>query len=148
MRFSASMWELVEQHTGISPYLLRADRITPAMLAKMRTHQEDLARAFDLSFAQAHWLLFTVAYYCVAVADTVLPLTARPRNAGSNLLNAAGAVVTDAAYAQYVRQRYAQGSRALVVGALAMLGQMDDASFPPALTTDDCSLDKASNLTF
>jgi len=125
LQFSACMWELVEQHAGISPYLLRADMMTPAMRAKIQAHHEAVARAFELPFAHVQWLLFTVAYHCVAVADTVLPISA-PSETEINLLRAAGIPVTGEGYARLIRQRYDQGSRALIVGALAIVGEVVD----------------------
>jgi len=123
LQFSASMWELVERHAGISPYLLRADMMTPAMRAKIQAHHEAVARAFALPFAHAQWLLFTVAYHCVAVADTVLPMPVIP-DAEVNALRAAGLVVED--YPRLVRQRYDQSVRALIVGALAIVAEVVD----------------------
>lgn len=127
-KFSDSMWELVKNHTGIAPYMLREDMITPAMMEKMKTHQEDLARVFDITFAQSHWLVFTVAYHCVAVADTVLPLkgTTEAPSAASDT-SCQGGIID--AYELRVRSLYGLGSRALIVGALAILDQITVADF-------------------
>ena len=110
--FSESMWRLVETHPGIAPYMLRADLITPAMLAKMEAHQKDVERVFDVTFAQSNWLLFIVAYFCVAVADTVLPLN--------------GEKGTSSDKTKWVKSQYASGARALVIGALATLNEVAD----------------------
>ncbi|MFT4158595.1 TetR/AcrR family transcriptional regulator [Shinella sp.] len=106
--FSASMWKLVEAHPGIAPYMLRRDMVTPAMMAKITAHQQRLADAYGLTFEQSNWLLFTVAYHCVAVADTVLPKP-NPDANGDTTVN--GIPEPD----------YTKGIRALILGALAML---------------------------
>lgn len=113
--FSVSMWELVEEYPGIAPYMLREDMITPAMLAKMEAHQSDMARLYCISFAQSRWLFFTVAYFCVAVADTVLPL-----KVANDVPTPGAARVTR------VEAQYALGARALIVGALVVLNEIED----------------------
>lgn len=110
--FSDSMWELVERHPGIAPYMLREDHITPAMLAKMTAHQQEMERVCGISFAQSNWLLFIVAYFCVAVADTVLPINGEKGTAPDR--------------AGWVKLQYRMGARALVVGALATLKDIPD----------------------
>jgi AcrR family transcriptional regulator len=110
--FSESMWQLVEMHPGIAPYMLREDLITPAMLAKMETHQKDVERVCGVTFAQSNWLLFIVAYFCVAVADTVLPLN--------------GEKGTSSDKAKWVKSQYVSGARALIIGALATLNEVSD----------------------
>ncbi|NUS70243.1 MAG: hypothetical protein HOQ41_17990 [Ensifer adhaerens] len=43
--FSLSMWDLVESHAGIAPYMLRRDMITEKMMAKIAAHQRLVADA-------------------------------------------------------------------------------------------------------
>ncbi len=69
--FSESMWRLIGAHPGLAPFLLRRDTITPPMMAKIDAHQVHVANAYGISRSRSHWLLFTIAYHCVALADTV-----------------------------------------------------------------------------
>lgn len=73
VKLSSSMWKLVETHQGITPYLLRRDMITPTIEERISHHQEKLAKAYNLSLIQAHWLAFTISYHTLSVADSVLP---------------------------------------------------------------------------
>ncbi|WP_273729304.1 TetR/AcrR family transcriptional regulator [Brucella gallinifaecis] len=107
---SVSMWALVSAHPGVAPYLLREDMITLPMIAKIRAHQEDAAAHFSLPFDKAQWALFTVAYHCVAVADTILP---KPiAHSGSSLVNKSSALIPD---------EYAKGIHALIRGILTTI---------------------------
>jgi len=125
MQLSANMWELVERHPGFSPYLLRTDLLSAAMLDKVAAHHQDVAHAFRLPLAQVQWLLSTVTYHSVAVADTLLPLpTQVPRTpVEAHWLHAAGLPATPESYARLLRQRYDLGARAMIVGALAVMGE-------------------------
>lgn len=110
--FSLSMWDLVESHAGIAPYMLRRDMITEKMMAKIAAHQRLVADAFGITMRQSTWLLFTIAYHCVAIADTVLPKSApeAPETTSS------GVPSHSAIDADHV-----QGVDALIIGALATL---------------------------
>jgi len=105
LRFSASLRQLVKLHPGLAPYLLRRKATTPAMLARIDAHQEQVAHAYALPKARARWLLSTVAFHCVALADTVYA------PAGD-----AWEEEDDAA----IEAEFDLGMRALVVGVLAM----------------------------
>jgi AcrR family transcriptional regulator len=104
LRFSASLRELVKAHPGLAPYLLRRKATPPAMLARIDAHQEHVAHAYALPKARARWLLSTVAFHCVALADTVYAL------AGTEWAD------EDAG----IEAEFDLGMRALIVGALAM----------------------------
>nr|WP_314633736.1 TetR/AcrR family transcriptional regulator [uncultured Janthinobacterium sp.] len=106
LRFSASLRQLVKSHPGLAPYLLRRKATTPAMLARIEAHQAQVAHACQLPLAGARWLLSTVAFHCVALADTVYA------PAGD-----AWEAEDDAA----VEAEFDLGMQALVIGALAML---------------------------
>lgn len=67
--FSASLWSLTQANPDLATYLLRFDKITSAMAEKIADHHTRIARAYGLSLANARWLLFTVAYHSVALAD-------------------------------------------------------------------------------
>lgn len=105
LRFSASLRGLVRLHPGLAPYLLRRKATTPAMLARIDAHQEQVARAYQLPKERARWLLSTVAFHCVALADTVYA------PAGD-----AWEEDDDAA----IEAEFDLGMRALIVGTLAM----------------------------
>ena len=115
-KFSLSLWTLIDAHPGLAPYLLRRDMITPAMTAKIAEHQERCARAYQISRSQALWLLFTVAYHCVAVADTVrLDGDAAP----------GGEAAQPGRRPDAIDPEYALGIRALITGALALLDEVE-----------------------
>ncbi len=117
LSFSQSMWMLVEQHPGIAPYILREDLITPAMMQKMEEHQQGVARIFGIPFTRANWLLFIVAYFCVSVADTVLPI-----KDGEEVLPHRGGMKR----ADWIKAQYDLGARALIVGSLATMDQIPE----------------------
>ncbi|WP_112311512.1 TetR/AcrR family transcriptional regulator [Pseudogemmobacter bohemicus] len=114
--FADSIWRLVAAHPGIAPWLLRGDRITRAMTEKIVGHQEDLARMRGLSFAQARWLMLTIAFHCVAVADTVLPARDQP------------------APGPAIDPEHRDGIRALIAGALAILDEITSFPYPSEVT--------------
>lgn len=109
--FSASVREFVRAHPGVTPYVIRRLAATPSMLAKISDHQRHIAEAYGIPMAQSRWLLSTVAFHGMAVADTVYsvagrePLLAADRTAEENEMEV----------------ELAQGMQALIVGALSML---------------------------
>lgn len=107
-RLSVSMWTLVAAHPGIAPYLLREDMITAPMMDKIRAHQHEVAAGYCLPFTSAQWALFTVAYHCVAVADTILPAPMQDSCAQREAF-------------QRIPDDYAKGIAALILGILAVL---------------------------
>ncbi len=116
--FAASIWRLVAGHPGIAPWLLRGELITPPMLQKIVAHQEELARLRGLTFAQSRWLMLTIGFHCVAVADTVLPRQVTILPEGKNPID----------------PEHREGIRALIVGALAILDQITSFPYPVAET--------------
>jgi len=100
-QFVASLRALVKAHPGLAPYLLRRSAATEAMLAKIAQHHCEAARAFGLEQEQARWLLATIAFHCIALADTVYSL-----EGGNAEENAA------------LEQEFTHGMHALIVGAL------------------------------
>lgn len=105
LRFSASLRALVKSHPGLAPYLLRRKATTPAMLARIDAHQAQVAHAYQLPKQRARWLLSTVAFHCVALADTVYA--------------PAGEAWEDEDD-QAIEAEFDLGMRALVIGVLAM----------------------------
>lgn len=69
--FMNSARALVKTYPGIAPYLLRRAVATPAMRAKIDAHQELVAQTFGIPKRAARWMLSTVAFHCIAVADTL-----------------------------------------------------------------------------
>ncbi|WP_300751423.1 TetR/AcrR family transcriptional regulator [Janthinobacterium sp.] len=107
LRFSASLRELVKSHQGLAPYLIRRKVATPGMLARIVAHQAEVARLYGISMERARWLLSTVAFHCIALADTVY-------------------AAEDEAWEEEDRAIEAEfdlGMHALVIGALAMQPQ-------------------------
>jgi len=95
---------------GLAPYLVRQGSKTAGMLRRIQAHHQAFAQTHGLSESRAAWLLNTVAYHCVALADTVY--TADP--AQQDL----------PAYLQ-AEASFDRGMRALVCGAIA---SVDDAA--------------------
>ncbi|MEP3114653.1 TetR/AcrR family transcriptional regulator [Nisaea sp.] len=122
MTFSASLWSLVAENPGIAPYLLREDMITPAMVEKINTHQLKTAETYNIDFEQSRWLLFTVAYHTVAVADTVLPVQNNEARRQQDVARKEE---------QRIDDEYYLGVRALIIGALSLISGVDkrDPSF-------------------
>lgn len=111
--FSASAQELVKAHPGLTPYVLRRLAATQPMLAKIDEHQSHIAHAYGIPKERARWLLATVAFHCIAVADTVYSV------AGKEPMVEAERAAEEAE----MEAEFAQGMRALIVGALAMLDE-------------------------
>ncbi|OYD52982.1 hypothetical protein CGK74_15255 [Thauera propionica] len=51
--------------------MIRRLAATQPMLDKIVGHQRYIAQAYGISMEHARWLLTTVAFHCLAVADTV-----------------------------------------------------------------------------
>ena len=109
--FSTSAREFVKAHPGLTPYVIRRLAATQPMLAKIDEHQSHVARAYGISKEQARWLLATVAFHCIAVADTVYSVAAKEPVVQAER----------AAEEAEMEAELAQGMQALIVGALAML---------------------------
>ncbi|AQR69215.1 TetR family transcriptional regulator [Janthinobacterium sp. LM6] len=105
LRFSASLRALVKSHPGLAPYLRRRKATTPAMLARIDAHQAQVADSYRLPRERARWLLSTVAFHCVALADTVY---------------APAGDAWEAEDDAFIEAEFDLGMRALVIGALAM----------------------------
>lgn len=110
IEFSASIREFVKAHPGLMPYVIRRLAATQPMLAKIDQHQTRVAEAYGLSKGRAQWLLSTVAFHCMAVADTVYSV------AGQEPMDDADR----AAELSEMEAELVQGMLALITGALAM----------------------------
>lgn len=109
--FAASVQTFVKAHPGVTPYVIRRLAATQPMLDKIAEHQRHIAQAYGIPMEQARWLLATVAFHGLAVADTVYSVAGREP-------------VVDAVRAVEEAEMAAeldQGMQALIVGALAML---------------------------
>lgn len=76
-KFSVATQMFVRANPGVTPYVIRRLVATPSMLDKIREHQEHIAQVYDVSFERARYLLATVAFHCLAVADTVYAVAGR-----------------------------------------------------------------------
>ncbi|MFD2441867.1 hypothetical protein ACFSS8_20400 [Paracoccus kondratievae] len=90
------------------------------MTEKIVAHQEAMMLSCGLTFAQSRWLLLTIAFHCVAVADTVLPRTARdaPTDPDENPID----------------PEHRDGIRALIIGAMSILDQIESFPYPVEAT--------------
>lgn len=111
--FATSVRVFVKAHPGLTPYVIRRLAATQPMLAKIDDHQSHIAQAYGLSKESARWLLATVAFHGIAVADTVYSVTGR-----EPVLEA-----ERAAEEAEMEAELEQGMHALIVGALVLLDQ-------------------------
>ncbi|MGE8347685.1 MAG: TetR family transcriptional regulator [Pseudomonas helleri] len=111
--FATSVRVFVKAHPGLTPYVIRRLAATQPMLAKIDDHQSHIAQAYGLSKESARWLLATVAFHGIAVADTVYSVTGR-----EPVLEA-----ERAAEEAEMEAELEQGMHALIVGALVLLEQ-------------------------
>ena len=109
--FSASVQAFVKGNPGVTPYVIRRLAATQAMLTKIEGHQRYIAQIYGISREQARWLLATVAFHCMAVADTVYSV------AGQEPTVDADRAVEESE----MEVELDQGMQALIVGALALL---------------------------
>ena len=82
------------------------------MLAKIDEHQSHIAQVYGITKAQARWLLATVAFHGIAVADTVYSVTGQPVEEAQRL-----------AEEIEMEAELDRGMRALIVGALVLMDE-------------------------
>ena len=111
--FATSVRVFVKAHPGLTPYVMRRLAATQPMLAKIEEHQSHIAQVYGISKQHARWLLATVAFHGIAVADTVYSVTGR-----ESVIEA-----ERAAEEAEMEAELAQGMHALIVGALVLLEQ-------------------------
>ena len=120
--FATSVRVFVKAHPGLTPYVIRRLAATQPMLAKIDEHQGHIAQVYGLSKENARWLLATVAFHGIAVADTVYSVTSRAPVIEADRL----------AEETEMEVELDQGMRALIVGALVLLeeqAQKDSQTF-------------------
>lgn len=110
--FAASVQQFVKAHPGVTPYVIRRLAATQSMLDKIAGHQSHIAQAYGIPMEQARWLLATVAFHGMAVADTVYSVAGREPVVDAER----------AAEEAEMEVELAQGMRALIVGTLTMIG--------------------------
>lgn len=107
-RFVGALRELVTSNPGLTPYLLRRSASTSHISDKIMAHQQQVADVYGLSQDQACWLLSTVAFHCIAVADALYPWESEEARQADEA---------------EVEAEFSQGMNALIVGALMILKQ-------------------------
>lgn len=109
--FQRSLRTLVDANPGLAPFLVSHGAKTPEMLARIQRHHAEFSRVHGLPLEQAAWLLSTVAYHAVALADTVysrhavVDTTRRPLDRKAQ------------------EAEFDRSMEALIIGALAMCGR-------------------------
>ena len=111
-RFVTSIREFVKANPGLTPYVLRRSAATQSMLTKIDEHQSHIAQVYGITKAQARWLLATVAFHGIAVADTVYSVTGQPVEEAQRL-----------AEEIEMEAELDRGMRALIVGALVLMDE-------------------------
>ena len=112
--FTASVQVFVKAHPGVTPYVIRRMAATPAMLEKIDAHQSHIAQAYDISKDQSRWLLATVTFFCISAADTVYSAARLEPVLDTDLVQEE----------REMEAEFEQGTRALIVGALALVHQL------------------------
>ncbi|PAA12491.1 TetR/AcrR family transcriptional regulator [Pseudomonas fragi] len=112
--FATSVRLFVKAHPGLTPYVIRRLAATQPMLAKIDEHQSHIAQVYGITKAQARWLLATVAFHGIAVADTVYSVTGQPVEEAQRL-----------AEETEMEAELDRGMRALIVGALVLMDEED-----------------------
>lgn len=69
--FHRSLRAMVDQNPGLAPFLTLHGKKTTQMIAHIRQHHVEFQRVHGLTLPQTAWLLSTVAFHCIALADTV-----------------------------------------------------------------------------
>ena len=110
--FATSVRLFVKAHPGLTPYVIRRLAATQPMLAKIDEHQSHIAQVYVITKAQARWLLATVAFHGIAVADTVYSVTGQPVEEAQRL-----------AEEIEMEAELDRGMRALIVGALVLMDE-------------------------
>lgn len=109
--FMHSLRELVKSNPGFTPYLIRRMASTPSMVTKIEQHHQTVAQAYQLTQDQARRLIATIAFHCIAVADTIYSVAGKaPVNAGHREIEEAE-----------MENEFIQSMQALIIGALHML---------------------------
>ncbi|USA47495.1 TetR/AcrR family transcriptional regulator [Acinetobacter sp. C26M] len=111
LEFMHSIRELVKSNPGLTPYLIRRMASTPSMVAKIGTHHQVVAQAYSLSLDQARWLNSTIAFHCIAVADTIYTV------AGKEPTQAPDRASEEAE----MEAEFMDSMQALIIGTLALL---------------------------
>lgn len=112
--FMHSIRELVKSNPGITPYVIRRMASTPSMVAKIESHHDTIARAYHLSKDQARQLNATIAFHCIAVADTIYSV------AGKEPIKDAPRASEEAE----MEAEFIHSMQALIIGALSMLNRV------------------------
>ena len=111
VEFTQAVRDFIKRHPGVTPYIIRRAAATPDILEKIRNHQRHVAAAYGLGEEQARWLLSTLAFHCMAVAETVYSVAQ---------LEPVTSTAREQEEAE-MEQELQQGMLALIVGALATL---------------------------
>jgi AcrR family transcriptional regulator len=109
--FMHSMRELVKSNAGITPYVIRRMASTPSMVEKINQHHVLLAEAYNLSLEHARILNSTIAFHCIAVADTVYSVFGEVPIEGSDR----------ALEEAEMENEFIQSMHALIIGILASI---------------------------
>ncbi|CAM3499911.1 MULTISPECIES: TetR/AcrR family transcriptional regulator [Halomonas] len=109
--FAMSIAEFVKAHPGLTPYVIRRLAATQPMIEKIHAHQAHIAEVYEISQAQARWLLATVAFHCFAVADTIYSVIGQAPDDAVDRAEEEAEMEID----------LAQGMQALITGALVIL---------------------------
>jgi len=120
--FIASLRALVKAHPGLPALLVRESAATQQILDKIDAHHRAVARAYSLSKRQASWLLSTIAFHCIAVADMIYRNAANAETPeAADHAAAAATAVKRARDAATMEREFSRGMHALIIGALALL---------------------------
>jgi len=115
--FVGSLRALVKAHPGLPALLIRESAATQRILDKIDAHHRAVARAYGLPKKQASWLLSTIAFHCIAVADMIYRSAANGETPESGEPDA----VKRTRDAATMEREFSKGMQALIIGALTLL---------------------------
>lgn len=111
LKLTLSLRELIKANAGFTPYLLRRAASTPAMMKKIASNHQAVAQCYDLPLDKVRWLVATIAFHCIAVADTVYTI------AGKEPITATDRAIEEAE----MEAEFSQSMYALIIGALVLV---------------------------
>lgn len=111
LRLTISLRELIKANTGLSPYILRRAVSTPVIVKKIAANHQMIAQFYNLPQDKVRWLVATIAFHCIAVADTVYNIASKEPIA----------VTSRAVEEAEMEAEFSQSMYALIIGALVLV---------------------------
>ncbi|WP_336151297.1 TetR/AcrR family transcriptional regulator [Acinetobacter ursingii] len=111
IKFTLSLQQLIKSNVGLTPYIIRRVATPASVMQKIHQHHQTIAQFYGLPIEKARWLNATVAFHCIAVADTIYSV------AGKEPVTQTDRVIEEAE----MEAEFNQSMYALIIGALALV---------------------------